>query len=115
MLTEGENVWGYVSGLNTSSRTSLPVFYDAAVGPGKFSTEVWNGMAIIAKIDSSVKDYEIEVAGREDGLQNDDGSFKTGKVMAKKGKKEYDIFGKGVLPRSAEVYGPAGHSDARGE
>ncbi|WP_018970675.1 type II secretion system protein [Rubritalea marina] len=109
-LTEGENVWGYVAGMSTSSRTTSPVIFDSAVGPGLFSTGVWNGRAIIAKLDSSVKDYEITVSNYEEGLQNDDGSYKVGKVMAKKGKKEYDIFGKGALPRSAKVFGPAGHS-----
>lgn len=108
VLTEGENVWGYVAGLNSSSRTSLPLFFDSAVGPGKFSTEVWDGRSILAKMDTSVKATEITVAG--EGLVNDDGSYKVGSIMASRGKKEYDIFGKGVLPRNAEVFAPAGNS-----
>ncbi|MGJ8672849.1 type II secretion system protein [Rubritalea sp.] len=105
-LSTGENVWGYVAGLSQSSRTTLPIFFDSSVSAGQFSTEVWDGSAIVAKLDASVASLNIDVQGK--GFINEDGSFKKGPIKEKKGNREYDIFSNAALPQNTDVYAPGG-------
>ncbi|MFT5882735.1 MAG: prepilin-type N-terminal cleavage/methylation domain-containing protein [Crocinitomicaceae bacterium] len=63
ILTSGENAWGYVSGLNTSSRTNIPLIFDSVAGEGSFDTAVWEGQAIVVKINGSSQAMQIEYDG----------------------------------------------------
>jgi prepilin-type N-terminal cleavage/methylation domain-containing protein len=62
-LESGENVWGYVNGLNSSMNTTLPILFDSSNNGTTFDTGVWNGYAIVAKLDGSVKAYQINFTG----------------------------------------------------
>ena len=100
----GECAWGYVSGLSTSSRTNLPLFFDSSNQAGIFDTAVWEGYAIIAKLDSSVEAVEITFDGTP---FDDNGESKTGPIEEKRGNSTVNLFEDG-LPDSAEVLVPSG-------
>lgn len=62
-LVSGENAWGYVVGLNTSSRTNIPIIFDSVSGVGSFDTAVWEGQAIVVKINGSAQAMKITYDG----------------------------------------------------
>jgi len=62
-LDSGENAWGYVSGLNTSSRTNIPIVFDSVAGASSFDTAVWEGQAIVVKINGSCQALKISYDG----------------------------------------------------
>ncbi|MFC4992182.1 type II secretion system protein [Rubritalea tangerina] len=95
----GENAWGYVSGLSTSSRTNLPLLFDASTDIGTFDTGVWDGFAIVAKLDSSVEALRIDYTGAP---LNEDGTSKQGAILEKRGGSNVDIFQEG-LPAGTTV------------
>jgi len=103
-LTAGENAWGYVRGLSTSSRTNLPIIFDASDTAGTFDTAVWDGKAIVAKLNGSVEAMKIEYGGGKP--IEDDGSSKTGTIEEKRGSTDLDIFSSTALPNGAEVLVP---------
>lgn len=104
ILTSGENAWGYVSGLSTSSSTRTPIIFDASAEPGVFNTGVWNGKAIVAKLDGSATAMDIAYGGGKP--TNDDGTPKTGPIEEKRGESNIDIFDPQNLPKGAEVLVP---------
>ncbi len=103
-LTSGENAWGYVRGLSTSSRTNLPLIFDSSKTAGAFDTAVWEGKAIVAKLNGSVEAMKIEYGGGKP--IEDDGSSKTGTITEKRGSTDLDIFSSTALPSSATVLVP---------
>lgn len=103
-VTAGENAWGYVAGLTTSSRTNLPIVFDASASPGVFDTAVWEGSSIVAKLDGSVQALEISVSSG--GPYDETGASKQGPVVEKRGKTEVNIFSEESLPGNAEVLTP---------
>lgn len=104
-LTSGENCWGYVSGLSTSSSTRTPIIFDASSQSGTFNTAVWNGKAIVAKLDGSAVAMDIEYGGGKP--TEDDGSAKSGPIEEKRGNSNIDIFDTQNLPKGAEVLVPS--------
>jgi hypothetical protein len=66
-LTAGENAWGYVRGLTTSSPTETPILFDSSKVAGEFSTQVWEGKAIVVKLNGSVKMMDISPADKPFG------------------------------------------------
>ena len=59
ILTAGENAWGYVRGLTTSSPAETPIIFDSSVSVGEFNTLVWDGKAIVVRLDGSVTAMEV--------------------------------------------------------
>ncbi|MFC5050826.1 type II secretion system protein [Rubritalea spongiae] len=105
-VESGENAWGYVSGLSSSSRTNVPLIFDSSVSVGEFDTAVWNGLAIIVKADGSASAMRINYG---DGKPlNDDGSSKTGPIEETRGGTDVDLFSDTNLPNGAEVLVPSG-------
>lgn len=102
LVTSGENAWGYVSGLTTSSDTSQPIIFDASTSPGVFDSAVWDGESIVAKLDGSVQSLKINIS--DGGPFNDDGSSKHGPVIVKREGKLVDIFES--LPEGTTVLVP---------
>ena len=103
-LTPGENAWGYVRGLSTSSRTNLPIIFDSSDTAGQFDTVVWEGKAIVAKLNGSVEAMKINYGGGR--ATEDDGSSKTGSIEEKRGATDLDIFSSTALPNGADVLVP---------
>lgn len=103
-LTSGECCWGYVVNLSSSSSTRSPLFFDASSQSGTFDTGVWQGRAIVGKIDGSVVAMEIDYGGG--APTEDDGSSKTGSITEKRGSTDVDIFSESSLPNGAEVLVP---------
>ena len=95
VLTAGENCWGYVKGLSTSSRVNVPVLFDSSLRLGEFNTEVWEGDAIIARLDGSVQALTIST-----GSSN----TKYGQVHETIGSQKVDIFK--ALPETATILPP---------
>lgn len=89
-LDGGENSWVYVKDLTTSSRTSLPILADSWVSGTNFDTEVWEGKAILVKLDGSAAAAELAYDGGKP--LNDDGSGKQVPLQEKRGNSEKDIF-----------------------
>lgn len=89
-LTSGENAFGYVEGLSSSSRTNLPIIFDSSTTGTTFDTSVWDGSAIITKLNGSVKALPISYGGGTP--LNDDGTGKTGPINEKRGTTDVDIF-----------------------
>ena len=104
VVDPGENAWGYVRGLSTSSRTNIPIIFDSSDTAVKFDTGVWDGRAVVAKLDGSVEAMKIDYDGKP---VNDDGSSKTEAIVEKRGATEVDIFSIEALPSGAEVLVPA--------
>ena len=104
VVDPGENAWGYVSGLSNSSRPSTPIIFDASDTVGTFNTSVWDGFAIVGKLDGSVKAMRIAYTGKP---LNDDGSGKTGAILEKRGTTEVDLFTT-ALPGSTTVLPASG-------
>ncbi len=84
-LTGGENAWGYVRGLNTSSRTNIPLIFDSSKSVGQFDTGVWDGQAIVAKVNGSVEALRIDYTGP---AIDSSGTSKQGKIL----ENNQDIF-----------------------
>ena len=103
-LTGGENAWGYVRGLSTSSRTNLPIIFDSSASAGQFDTAVWEGQAIVAKLNGSVEAMKINYGGGKP--IEEDGTSKTGTIDEKRGSTQLDIFSETALPNGAEVLVP---------
>ena len=103
-LTAGENAYGYIEGLSSSSRTNLPITFDSSKDGAAFNTAVWDGSAIITKLNGSVKALPIAYGGGKP--LNDDGSGKDGPINEKRGTSDIDIFAASSLPGSAIVHGP---------
>ena len=101
-LSTGENAWGYVRGLAMKSYPRTPIFFDSSAEAGTFHAGVWNGRAIVAKIDGSVVAMEIDYGGGSP--LNDDGSFKLGPIIETRGMEKVDIFKD--LPEGAVVLVP---------
>ena len=100
-LTENENTAGYVMGLSTRSPTNLPILFDSSTEVGIFNTSVWEGYAIITKVNGSVN--LMRISYEEGSPLNEDGSAKFGTILEKRGRGEIDIFkdlpeGTTVLP-----------------
>ncbi|MEO1856493.1 MAG: hypothetical protein ABGY95_03875 [Rubritalea sp.] len=67
VLTTGENAWSYVRGLSTSSPTNTVIICDASKSPRVFDNSVWEGQAVVAKLNGSVEMMKITPAGEPDG------------------------------------------------
>ncbi|SHK47239.1 prepilin-type N-terminal cleavage/methylation domain-containing protein [Rubritalea squalenifaciens DSM 18772] len=104
-LTTDECTTGYVRGLSSTSKPEAPILFDSAISPGKFDTAVWDGYAIVARIDQSVKTMPIDFTGE---LDTEDGGSKTGPIVEERGSRKINIFRKPFLPRSADVLVPSG-------
>ena len=73
-LDQDENVWTYVIELDAGDGNT-PIFFDSYNGTD-FTTETWDGKAIIAYVDGSVVPEQITFTG----LAEDNGVFTTGPV-----------------------------------
>ncbi|MEO1856231.1 MAG: type II secretion system protein [Rubritalea sp.] len=62
-LEPGENAWGYVSGLNNSSSSNIPLIFDSSETAKSFDTAVWEGQAIVVKINGSCEALKITYDG----------------------------------------------------
>ena len=94
IVDAGENAWGYVRGLSTSSRTNVPIIFDSSNTIGLFDTAVWDGKAVVAKLDGSVESMKIAYTGKP---IKDDGSSKTKAIEEKRGTDKVDIFSSTAL------------------
>lgn len=92
ILTAEENSWGYVKGLNTSSRTNLPILFNASIKPGEFRTDIFKGQVVVAKLDGSVQTHKIHLKSSTDN---------SGTLIEKRGSQDIDIFK--YLPESATI------------
>lgn len=106
VVDPGENAWGYVRGLTNTSKTSAPLIFDSSSSPGQFDTAVWDGKAIVVKLNGSAEAMDIEFGGGKP--TNDDGSSKTGTIEEKRGSTSVDIFSDTALPPNTDVLVPAG-------
>ncbi len=104
VVDTGENAWGYVSGLSNSSKTSAPILFDASNQAGTFDTGVWDGFAIVGKLNGSVKALRIDYQGKP---LEDDGTSKTGAILEKRGGSKVDLFTTG-LPNNTTVLPASG-------
>lgn len=95
-LTSGENAWGYVKGLNTSSRTNVPIIFDSSTSAKQFDTAVWEGVAIVGKVDGSVEALKIDFTG---AAIDDSGESQTGPIL----ENDKDIFDRVDKISSAEI------------
>ena len=59
ILTAGENAWGYVRGLTMSSPTETPILFDSSKTAREFSTQVWEGKAVVVKLNGSAQMMDI--------------------------------------------------------
>jgi len=66
-------------GLTTRSRTNIPILFDSSTEAGAFNTCVWQGQAIITKINGSVQAMKISYGGGSP--LNEDGSGKIGRLI----------------------------------
>ena len=73
-LDQDENVWTYVIDLDAGDG-STPIFFDSYNGTD-FTTETWDGKAIVAYVDGSVVPEQIIFTG----LAENNGVFTTGPV-----------------------------------
>ena len=103
-LTSGENCWGYVANLSSSSNPRTPLFFDSSSQAGTFTTGVWDGRAIVGKVDGSVTAMEIDYGSG--GATEEDGTAKSGNIIEKRGSSKIDIFSESNLPKGAEVQVP---------
>lgn len=103
-LQAGECAWGYVSGLTvTEQDTRVPLFFDSSSSAGDFDTAVWEGQAIVARVNGSVAAMDIDY-GSGQAIEN--GQSKTGSITEKRGSTYEDIFSTSNLPDAAEVLVP---------
>lgn len=107
VVDPGENAWGYVSGLSSSSRTNIPLIFDSSVQAGQFDTGVWSGLAIVVKADGAAEAMRINYGPGKP--LNDDGSSKLGSITEKRGGTEVDLFSEEALPNGAEILVPTGN------
>lgn len=73
-LDQDENVWTYVIDLDAGDGNT-PIFFDSYDGTN-FTTETWDGKAIVAYVDGSVVPEQIIFTG----LAEDNGVFQAGPV-----------------------------------
>lgn len=104
-LDPGENAWGYVVGLTNTSNGNTPILFDACESAGQFNTKVWEGTAIVAKIDQSVR--SLDIAYGDGKPLNEDGSGKTGPIEEKSGSSNVDLFAQEIIGDDAQVTVPA--------
>jgi len=67
-LTAGENAWGYVRGLTSEDSTDTPILFDSSMVAGEFSNRVWEGKALVARLNGSVLMMDISPADKPVGL-----------------------------------------------
>lgn len=103
-LTSGECTWGYVSGLSMTSKSGCPVVFDSSTQPGTFDTGVWDGKAVVVRLDGAATAMDIEYSG---SALEDDGSSKQGPIVEEKGSTKVDIFKTPYLPARADVLVPS--------
>ena len=101
-FTENENTTGYVMGLTTRSQTNLPILFDSSTKAGVFNTGVWEGKAIVAKLNGSVQAMGISYG--EGSPLNEDGSAKYGIITEKRVSEDIDILKD--LPEGTKVLPP---------
>ena len=70
-FTENENTAGYVMGLTELSRSKLPILFDSSTKAGVFNTSVWEGRAIVAKLNGSVAAMRISQIRNSPNQHND--------------------------------------------
>jgi hypothetical protein len=97
-LTENENTAGYVMGLSTRSPTNLPILFDSSTEAGVFNANVWEGKAIVAKLNGSVKAMYISLFDHSVYNRN------RGYILERRGDVFIDIFKK--LPEGTTVLPP---------
>lgn len=103
VLNSGENAWGYVRGLNLKDPMSTPLFFDSSVQAGIFDSTVWDGKAIVARVDGSVTSMDIDYGAGPPF--EEDGSSKQGPITEKRNGEFVDIFEN--LPKGAVVLVPS--------
>lgn len=108
-LEAGENAWGYVVNLANTSNTNLPLIFDSSSSAGEFNTAVWEGYAIVGKIDKSVAALPISYGSGKP--LNDDNTGKTGPVEEPRGDSKIDLFAAENFPDDAEVTVPTSGSN----
>lgn len=105
VVDPGENAFGYISGLSTSSRSNVPIIFDSSATAGQFDTAVWDGLAIIVKANGSAEAVRIDYG--EGAPTNDDGSSKKGPITEKRGSSKVDIFSESARPNGSEILVPS--------
>lgn len=94
LLKPGECSWGYVKGLSSSSSSRSPLLFSRSKTAGLFNTEIWDGYAIVAKIDGSLIAHAI---AHEEGATE-------GVVLVDRDGRKVDVFAN--LPEGAEIMVP---------
>ncbi|PQJ28379.1 hypothetical protein BSZ32_07540 [Rubritalea profundi] len=97
-LTKNENTTGYVMGLTTPSPANLPTTFNSSTEAGVFNTSVWEGKAIVAKFNGSVKAMHISQISNSPNQQNE------GYILERRGDSIVDIFKE--LPEGVKVLPP---------
>ena len=97
-LTENENTTGYVMGLTTSSSTNHPILFDSSTESGVFNTSVWEGKAIVSKLNGSVKALHISKVSNASNQKNE------GYILERREGIIVDIFQE--LPQGSTVLAP---------
>lgn len=103
-ITSGESTWGYVKGLSMTSKSGCPLIFDSSTTVATFDTGVWDGKAVVVRLDGSATAMSIEYSG---AAIEDDGSSKTGPITEERGSTNVDIFTTPYLPARAEVLVPS--------
>lgn len=71
IVDERENVWGYTKNLLQTSSSHIPVVYDTPISTGdnpKFAKKIWEGKAIVARLDNSTKSELIGGSDKVSGM-----------------------------------------------
>jgi hypothetical protein len=65
ILEPGECGFSYVAGLSTTSPGECPILLGPMIpGTTRFDSDVFNGRAVLLRVDQSVKQYELDKEGR---------------------------------------------------
>lgn len=98
VLTADENCWGYVKGFTTKSPTHHPILFDSSTEVGVFNTSVWEGKAIVSKLNGSVKALRISKVNNASNQKNE------GYILERREGIIVDIFQE--LPQGSTVLAP---------
>ncbi|SHK47264.1 hypothetical protein SAMN02745181_3872 [Rubritalea squalenifaciens DSM 18772] len=103
-LTPGECSFGYVSGLNFNhSPADTPLIFDAAVSPGQFSTAVWDGRALVGRLNHAVVAMEITA---QSPTEQTSATPQQGAIFEQRGEHNINIF-IDLIPKEASILIPS--------
>jgi len=89
--------------LGKLNKSNIPILFDSGIAPGTFSTNVWNGKAIVVKLSGSTTAMDINFKGAP---LTPEGHPKSGFILEQRGPKHVNIFAPENLPEGATILLP---------